>query len=177
LKRVEESSPDVVLLDISMPLLNGLDTARQLRAIRPETKIIFVTMHSEADYVNEAFRAGASGYVLKRSAASELVKAIYEVVKGRAYITPLLAENAGSLIELLRGARNPLPGLTTRQREVLQLIAEGKSGKEIAAILNISVKTVEYHKSALMNQLGTRSSAELTKHAIRLRVIAPVLPC
>jgi DNA-binding NarL/FixJ family response regulator len=176
LKSVEELSPDVVLLDISMPMLNGLDTARQLRSLRPEIKIIFVTMHSEADYVSEAFRAGASGYVLKRSAASELVKAIHDVVKGRVYITPLIAANAGSVIELLRGARAPLPELTTRQREVLQLVAEGKAGKEIAAILKISVKTVEYHKSALMNQLGARTSAELTKHAIRLGVIAPVLP-
>jgi DNA-binding NarL/FixJ family response regulator len=163
--------PDVVLLDISMPLLNGIDAARQLRKRVPSTKILFLSMHSDAMYVTEAFRAGGSGYLLKRSAASELVFAIGEVLKGRFYVTPGVAK--GVLQDVFGDApasrKEPPSGsahLTTRQREVLQLVAEGKSIKEIASVLDISVKTVEFHKSRIMEQLDLHTTAELTKYAV-----------
>ena len=147
--------PDVILLDISMPVLNGIDAARRLRKLLPSAKLIFLTMHADPDYVAEAFRAGAMGYLLKRAAASELLTAIRAVLKGNHYVSPLVTRNAlESLIS------SPKPGgkfsdrLTPRQREVLQLVAEGRTRKEIAAILNISVKTVEFHKATLMRELN-----------------------
>ncbi|HTM50690.1 MAG TPA: response regulator transcription factor, partial [Bryobacteraceae bacterium] len=136
LRMAEELKPDVVLVDISMPLLNGIDAARQLLRITPQSKVIFLTMHADSDYVSEAFRAGASGYLLKRSAASELLTAIQEVMKGRCYVTPLVTREA--LSPLFGGTTEPRKlssTLTARQREVLQLVAEGRSVKEIAAIL------------------------------------------
>ncbi len=154
----ERLKPDVVLLDISLPLLNGIDAAKSLKEALPGVKIVFVTMHSDPDYVAEAFRAGGSGYVLKRSAASELVCAINEVLAGRVYMTPLVAAPPAF------GKRTG--DLTSRQREVLQLVAKGRSTKEIAAILHISVKTVEFHKSGISQKLAIHSTAELTKWAI-----------
>lgn len=168
LRKAPQVKPDLVLLDISMPSLNGIDAARRLRELLPETKIIFLTMHADPAYVTEAFRAGASGYLLKRSAASELVNAVNEVLKGRSYVTPLVAE--GMLTSMLRspdGSVTVPAGLSPRQREILQLVAEGHTSKEIAGLLNVSVKTVEYHKARLMERLGLRSTAELTRYAIR----------
>ena len=159
--------PDAILLDISMPLLNGIDATRRLRTLVPKSKILIVTMHADPDYVAEAFRAGASGYVLKRSAASELVRAIREVLAGRTYITPLIAG------EMLDSVRKPAarpgwaPTLSPRQREVLQLVAEGRTAKEIGTLLSISVKTVEFHKSRIMKELGVRSVADVTRYALR----------
>jgi len=173
LRMAEELKPDVVLVDISMPLLNGIDATRQLLKQTPQSKVIFVTMHADSDYVAEAFRAGASGYLLKRSAASELVTAIHEVLKGRYYVTPLVTREA--LTPLFGGAPEPRSlssSLTSRQREVLQLVAEGRSVKEIAAILLVSAKTVEFHKSALMDRLGIHTTAELTRYAIEHGLIA-----
>jgi DNA-binding NarL/FixJ family response regulator len=163
--------PDVVLMDISMPGLNGIEAAKRLRKTEPDTKIIFVTMHSDPAYVSEAFRAGASGYVLKRSAASELVTAIQEVLKGRSYVTPLVTKDVlHSFLEDPKPER-PTGRLTSRQREVLQLIAEGHSNKEIATILNISPKTVEFHKSRIFAELGLRTTAELTQFALKHGII------
>jgi DNA-binding NarL/FixJ family response regulator len=158
--------PDVILLDISMPLLNGVDAARRLRKLVPASKILIVSMHADPDYVAEAFRAGASGYVLKRSAASELVCAIREVIEGRSYVTPLLA---GAVIESVRKpVRRPAASiLSPRQREVLQLVAEGRTAREIAGVLKISAKTVEFHKAKIMKELGVRSVAEMTRYALR----------
>jgi DNA-binding NarL/FixJ family response regulator len=173
LRLAEELKPDVVLLDISMPLLNGIDTARQLLKTSPHIKVIFVTMHADSDYVAEAFRSGASGYLLKRSAASELVVAINEVMKGRYYVTPLVTREA--LSPLFGGPAEPrklATTLTSRQREVLQLVAEGRSVKEIASILKVSSKTVEFHKSALMDRLDIHTTAELTRYAISHGLIA-----
>jgi len=173
LRLAEEFKPDVVLLDISMPLLNGIDAAKQLLKLTPQPKVIFVTMHADSDYVAEAFRAGASGYLLKRSAATELVTAIQEVMKGRYYVTPLVTREA--LSPLFGGAPEPRrlsSTLTSRQREVLQLVAEGRSVKEIASILQVSAKTVEFHKSALMDRLGIHTTAELTRYAIEHGLIA-----
>jgi DNA-binding NarL/FixJ family response regulator len=151
-----------------MPLLNGIDATRRLRTLVPKSKILIVTMHADPDYVAEAFRAGASGYVLKRSAASELVRAIREVLDGRTYITPLIA---GEMLDSFRkpaartGTKTPM--LSPRQREVLQLVAEGRTAKEIGTVLSISVKTVEFHKSRIMKELGVRSVADVTRYALR----------
>jgi len=156
--------PDVILLDISMPILNGLEAARQIRAALPNVKLIFVTVHSDNAYVMEAFRSGGSGYVLKRSAASELPVAIHEVLNGNLYVTPLIGKSAA---EGFRGGHETQKSiLSGRQREVLQLVAEGYSAKEIASLLGISSKTVEFHKGLIMKKLDLHSTAELTQYAL-----------
>jgi DNA-binding NarL/FixJ family response regulator len=168
-----ESKPDVILLDISMPVLNGIDAAHQLRKTLPSAKIIFVTMHADADFVTEAFRAGAAGYLLKRSAASELLTAIREVLKGNHYVSPLVTRNALDLFIASSKPGGKLGDrLTARQREVLQLVAEGRSRKEIGAALNISVKTVEFHKASLMRELNLKTVADFTMYAIEHGMIA-----
>ena len=159
--------PNVVLLDISMPLLNGIDATRHLKKIMPDIKVIFVTMHADPAYLNEAFKAGASGYLLKRSAGTELIQAIQSVIGGNFYVTPLLTK--GLVNSVISEAPTPPTRqsiLTPRQREVLQLVAEGKAVKEIAQLLNISPKTVEFHKAQIMEQLDLRTTAELTKYAM-----------
>lgn len=164
--------PDVILLDISMPLLNGIDAARRLRKIAPSARLIFVTMHAGADYVDEAFRAGAMGYLLKRAAASELIIAIRAVLKGNRYVSPLVARNA---LEALSSSSAPggkfSDRLPPRQREVLQLVAEGRSRKEISDILSISVKTVEFHKGKLKDRLNLQTAADFTRYAIEHGII------
>jgi DNA-binding NarL/FixJ family response regulator len=164
--------PDVILLDISMPRLNGIDAARRLRKLLPSARLIFLTMHADADYVAEAFRAGAMGYLLKRAAASELLTAIHAVLKGNHYVSPLVTRNA---LDLLISSSKPAgkfsDRLTSRQREVLQLVAEGRSRKEIAGILNISVKTVEFHKGILMRKLNLQTVADYTRYAIEHGII------
>lgn len=170
----EKLKPDVVLLDISMPVLNGIDAARQLRKLVPSARLVFLTMHADPDYVVEAFRAGAVGYLLKRAAASELLTALHEVMKGHIYVSPLVTRDA---LELLIASSKPAgvfsDSLTARQREVLQLVAEGRNRKEIAAALNISVKTVEFHKAALMRELNLRTAADFTRYAISRGMISP----
>jgi DNA-binding NarL/FixJ family response regulator len=166
--------PHVVLLDISMPLLNGIDATRQLKKTLPDVKVIFVTMHADPAYLNEAFKAGASGYLLKRSAGSELAQAIHSVLEGNYFVTPLLTK--GLVTSAIGDA--PIPAtrqsvLTPRQREVLQLVAEGKAVKEIAQLLNISPKTVEFHKAQIMEQLDLRTTAELTKYAMAHGLTTP----
>lgn len=169
---VEEAKklrPDIILLDISMPLLNGLDAARQLTKVVPECKLVFLTMHATPAYAMEAFKAGASGYLIKRSATSELKQALQAVMRGQHYMTPLITKDV--LAATLQPAEEtkhirPPAVLTPRQREVLQLVAEGKGTKEIARILNISVKTVEFHKFRIMDELDLHSTAELTRYAI-----------
>jgi DNA-binding NarL/FixJ family response regulator len=160
--------PDAIVLDISMPSLNGIDAARQLRASGSRAKVVFLTMHCEAAYAARAMEAGASGYVLKHSAASELVTAIQEALKGGTYITPQIA---GTLLaSVRRGSPTKAEAageLTPRQREVLQLVAEGRSAKQIATILCISRRTAEFHKARLMDTLGLQSTAELIQYAIR----------
>lgn len=162
--------PDIILLDISMPLLNGLDAARQLSKLVPESKLIFLTMHATPTYVVEAFKTGAVGYLIKRSAASELKQAIQAVMRGQSYMTPLITKDVvAAMVQSPEGQTprsRPVSSLTPRQREVLQLVAEGKGTKAIAAILDISVKTVEFHKFRLMDELDLHSTAELTKYAI-----------
>jgi DNA-binding NarL/FixJ family response regulator len=173
IKAVRNFIPDVVILDISMPLLNGIDTAREIRKFDPKIKIVFLTMHTELAYVQEAFDAGASGYVIKHSASIDLQLAIRRALLGRTYITPGVAENG--VDAPLRGsgrARKPSARLTSRQREVLQLLAEGRSAKEAAAILNLSSRTVEFHKYRIMQQLGLRTTAQLTQFAIKHKIIS-----
>jgi DNA-binding NarL/FixJ family response regulator len=169
---VEEAQklrPDIILLDISMPLLNGLDAARQLTKLVPEAKLIFVTMHATPTYATEAFKAGASGYLIKRSAASELKQAIQAVIRGQHYITPLITKDVlAATLHHPEGQmrQRPVTTLTPRQREVLQLVAEGKGTKAIATLLHISVKTVEFHKARVMDLLDLHSTADLTKYAV-----------
>lgn len=160
-------APDVILLDISMPLLNGLDAARRLRTLVPRSRIIILTMHADPTYASEAFEAGAAGYLLKRSAASELAAAIAAVLAGRRYLTPLINRDALRASAPLSVTVPPTLGkLTPRQREVLQLVAEGHTARDIGARLGISVKTVEFHKANLMDRLGVRTASELTKYAV-----------
>ncbi|CAE6745383.1 MAG: response regulator transcription factor [Nitrospira sp.] len=159
--------PDLILLDISMPLLNGVDAGRQLKKLVPDAKLIFVTMHADPAYVSEAFKAGASAYLLKRSAARELDQAIEAVLKGQYFVTSLLTrEIVTGLSSEEGGLFSHRQELTPRQREVLQLIAEGRTIKEIAALLNISPKTVEFHKAQIIFHLNLRTTAELTKYAL-----------
>jgi RNA polymerase sigma factor (sigma-70 family) len=164
----EQLKPDLIVLDISMPLLNGLDAARQVKKSVPEAKLLFLTMHASPTYATEAFKVGASGYLLKQSAASELPQAIEAVLNGQTYLTPSITKPV--LDRMLRPdqteIRKSLTDLTPRQREVLQLVGEGKSTKEIATLLNVSVKTVEFHKARLMEELDLHSTSALIKFAI-----------
>jgi len=174
LRMAQELEPDIITLDISMPQLNGVDAARKLKKILPRTHLIFVTMHDDPAYVNEAFKAGASGYLLKRSAGSELRQAIQSVMDGQCYVTPLVAK--GLVQSVISRGRPPVlqdKSLTARQREVLQLVAEGMTVKEIASTLNLSPKTVEFHKSQIMMQLDLHTTAELTKYALVHGILAP----
>jgi len=155
-----------------MPGLNGLDAIRQIRARRPGTKIVVLTMHRDTQLAVEAFRAGASGYVLKVSPAEELVRAIAEVAQGRGYVTTLLAKDLIAILLEARGQAADDRPLTPRQREVLQLIAEGRTMKEAASILNISPRTAESHKYEIMQVLGVETTAALIQYAIRLKLVA-----
>ena len=162
--------PDVVVLDISMPLLNGLEAGRQIKRRSRDIKLIFLTMNEDAALAAEAFRFGASAYLLKRSAASELGTAIREVMKGRSYVTPLITEDLmGSLLHEDR--QKPAYELTAREREVLQLLAEGRSMKEVASLLNISPRTIAFHKYRMMEQLKVKSTAELIQYAVKHHIV------
>jgi DNA-binding NarL/FixJ family response regulator len=167
-----ELRPDVVVVDIGMPLLNGLEAARQLKHSMPEVKVVILTVNEDPDLAADAVRAGASGYVLKNSAAAELLQAIEEAIRGRTYITPLVAK--GLVAALARGPETfGEPTLSSpRQREVLQLLAEGRTMKEIARVLKITPRTVAFHKYGMMKQLGIRSTAELVKAALKMGVVA-----
>ena len=164
LETAKTTQPDIVILDVSMPLLNGIDAAAQLKKICPTTKIIMVTMHADTDYVRSAFEAGASAYVLKRSAVDELEQAIRAVLAGHSYITPLITKD---LVDVFLSTGSEKSGnLTTRQREVLQLLAEGRTAKEIANLLNITSRTVEFHKGQIMDHLNLQTTADLIKYAL-----------
>jgi DNA-binding NarL/FixJ family response regulator len=163
--------PDVVVTDISMPLLNGLDAVRQFRSNGVEAKVVFLTMHADATLAAEAFRAGGSAFLLKDSAGDELIQAIGEILQGRAYLTPLIAKDMISVLIEAKESPKEESRLTPRQREVLQLIAEGKTLKEVAGILNISTRTVETHKYEMMQVIGAKTTAELIQYAIRLHLV------
>src|SRR3954449_4795479 len=168
---VRQQRPDLVVLDLAMPLLNGLEAARQIKQIDRSIRLVFVTMNEDPDLAAEAFRAGASAYLLKRSAGSELLTAIREAMKRRSYVTPLVTEGMlGSLMHPAGRERASQP-LTTRQREMLQLLAEGKSMKEAANILNVTPRTVAFHKYRIMERLKIKTNAELIQFAIRQHLV------
>ena len=172
IKAAAKMLPDVIVADISMPFLNGIEAVRQIKEINPDIKVVFLTMHLDVTYAAKAFEVGASGYVLKHSAPSELVTAIREAYKGRTYVTPMIA---GELMQSYKEGshiqQEDFGKLTPRQKEVLQLLAEGHSAKEIADILYISPRTVESHKYKMMEQLNVKTSAELVGYAIRHGIV------
>jgi DNA-binding NarL/FixJ family response regulator len=173
LAAAESSKPDLVVVDISMPLLNGIEAALQLQKSCPRTKIVFLTMHKDAGLLKQALRAGASAYVLKQSAVRELAVAIREALAGRCYISPAIVEVLGVPVPVFLAHRVVhSDDLTPRQREVLTLVAEGKCLKEIAAILGISVKAAEFHKYRVMKILGLRTTAELTRYAVKYGLVS-----
>jgi DNA-binding NarL/FixJ family response regulator len=175
LEKAERLKPDVIILDVGMPEMNGIEAARRLAKVLPSAKIVFVTQRLDRAYLHAAFSAGAMAYVTKQSAANELVEAIHNALEGRYYV-PQLAGEAAVRFAALDPRKNPAEmfgsHLTPRQREVLQLVAEGKSSKEISAALNISVKTVEFHRNGLMDELGIRTTAELTRYAVSRGIVS-----
>lgn len=171
LKVAQQLKPDVAIIDIGMPLLNGLDAGRELKRLLPYIKIIFVTMNDDPDIASEARRFGASGYLLKTSASSELLKAVQEVLRGNSYLTPRISERLR--LEFIKDPRadRPAKHLTMRQREVLQLLAEGRPMKEVADILDITPRTVAFHKYRTMEAFNLKSNAELIRFVIREGII------
>jgi DNA-binding NarL/FixJ family response regulator len=167
-------NPDVVLIDVSMPLLNGLDAGEQLKKLLPRAKLIVLTMNEDAEMAAEVMRSWASGYLLKKSAGSELVRAIREVLKGGSYVTPQIARQQHEQF-----VRDPRPGapkaLTSRQREVLQLLAEGRTMKEAAGVLGVTTRTIAFHKYRIMDAFAVKSNSDLVMLAIRERLITPPL--
>jgi two-component system response regulator NreC len=170
-RQVQALRPDVVIMDITMPILNGLDAAREISKSFPKTKTILLTQHEEDVYVSGALEAGVRGYVLKNQVASDLLHAIHCVSSGQVYLSPGVSQAVVSAYKA-RPGKSPDP-LTLRERQVLQLIAEGKSTKDIAAILFISVKTAESHRSRLMQKLGIHEIATLVRYAIRAGLVRP----
>jgi DNA-binding NarL/FixJ family response regulator len=168
LRAAKEVQPDVIVTDVTMPLLNGIDATRQIRETDSDVKIIFLTMHPDISFATEALAAGGSGYVLKSSAGDELITAIREASKGNTYVSKSIAEAVRQGLSARSNAwRSQEDKLTSRQREVLQLLAEGLAVKEIAARLNLSPRTVEFHKYRIMDELGLRTVAELGRYAAR----------
>ena len=161
--------PDVIVADMAMPVMDGLEALRRLKAARLDAKVIFLTMHADAQLATEALRAGASGYVLKHSAGEELITAIWAALQGRTYLTPLIAQDV--ITTLMAPEKQATVTLTPRQREVLRLIVEGRRMKEIAATLQLSTRTVETHKYDMMRALGVQSTAELVRYAIHLGLV------
>jgi DNA-binding NarL/FixJ family response regulator len=171
LNAAERLRPDVVVLDIAMPLLNGLDAGRQLRNNLPAAKLVFLTMNEDPYLVGEAFRAGASAYLLKQGAALELTLAISDVLKGKTYVTPCIAGGLANISLLDPETREQAPQPTARQRQVIQLLAEGRSMKEIADLLHITMRTVASHKYRVMEILQIKTSAELVRYAVKHRIV------
>ena len=170
LRVLPQLQPDVVVLDIGMPLLNGLDAGEQAKQLLPGVKLIYLTMNQDAELANEAFRRGASGYLLKTGAASELVAAVRCVLRGKSYISPRIAREMKPTLSRT-GKSKARSRITPRQREVLQLLAEGRSMKEVANVLELTPRTVAYHKYRIMEVLRLKSNAALVQYAIRNRVI------
>ena len=172
-RTADKLKPDLILVDVGMPLLNGLDAGRQVKKLLPSVKLVYLTLASDADVAAEAFELGASGYLLKTCAASEMVLAVHEVLRGKTYVSKAMSRHT---IDALRWEHKKLVDvnvrLSDRQREVLQLLAEGKVMKEIGVILHMSQRTVAYHKYDMMKRLGVRSNAELVRYAIRNHIVA-----
>lgn len=174
LEQIEKTRPDIALLDITMPGLNGLEVAARAAKDVPKTKVLLLSMHADEAYVAQALRAGVAGYLLKDAADDELSMALKAVSRGDVYLSPRISK---TLVERLArasgGEPDPLAGLTPRQREILQLVAEGHSSKEIAATLNVSIKTVEAHRGQIMERLGVRDVTGLVRFAIRAGLVSP----
>lgn len=171
LAAAERLQPDLVVVDISMPRLNGLDAIERLRGVRPGIRVVVITMHGEVAYARRALKAGALGFVLKSSAPDELIVAIRSALAGRAFVSPEIAAELTAAGGASGRGRSPGTLLTRRQTEVLQLLAAGKGGKEIAALLGVSIRTVEFHKYKLMESLGLRSVAELVRFAVEQGIV------
>jgi DNA-binding NarL/FixJ family response regulator len=171
LGHVQSLQPDIAVIDISMPIRNGLDAARDIARLSPKTKTILLTQHDEDEYISEALDAGMRGYVLKSQASSDLIQAIQQVCRGLVYLSPGVSS---AVMEAYRSkSKKPADPLTTRERQVLQLIAEGKSTKDIASLLSISVKTAESHRTRLMRKLDIHETASLVRYAVRRRIVPP----
>ena len=171
---IDRLRPDVAVLDITMPGLSGLEVAARAKKASPATRIVMLSMHAGEAYVSQALRAGVAGYLLKESAAAELATALTAVTRGETYLSPAISKHVvDGFLHGSRGEADPLAGLSPRQREILQLIAEGKSNKEIAATLGLSVKTVEAHRAQLMERLGIHDVPGLVKIAIRAGLLQP----
>jgi DNA-binding NarL/FixJ family response regulator len=172
LRTAYESKPDVVIIDLGMPLLNGADAGQELKKLLPHIKLLVVTMNEDYELAAHALKHWASGFLLKKSAGTELIKAIREILKGNSYVTPRVAQR---LLEEF--VRDPRPDrerhLTPRQREILQLLAEGRTMKEVAAILNVATRTVAFHKYRIMEEFGLKTNSDLVKLAIREHIISP----
>jgi two-component system, NarL family, response regulator NreC len=170
-RQVESLHPDIAIMDISMPTLNGIDAARELGRSCPKTKTILLTQHEEDQYVSEALEAGVKGYVLKSQVASDLVQAIQQVSRGQVYLSPGVSR---AVMEAYRSkSERPADPLSARERQVLQLIAEGKSTKDVASLLGISVKTAESHRTRLMQKLDIHETASLVRYAVRRGIVQP----
>ena len=176
IKKVEQVQPDIILMDITMPGLNGLETTRQLKKRHPKIKILILTMHDNEEYIFETLRAGASGYLVKRTAPDELISAIHAINRGGSFLSPSISKRViEGYIRVGQSEQEEDEAfikLTDREREVLQLIAEGRVNREIAELLHISIKTVETHRSHIMKKLNIRNIAELTRYAIRKGLIS-----
>jgi two-component system, NarL family, response regulator NreC len=171
LRLVEKTQPDVAIIDISMPILNGVDAARELKKSFPKTKVILLTQHDEDQYITESLRAGVRGYVLKSQAADDLVHAIHEVCRGSVYLSPNISRAV--VDAYLSKTYDPTDPLSGREHQVLQLVGEGKSTKDVAVHLGISVKTAESHRARLMKKLDIHETASLVRYAIRHGLIQP----
>jgi len=171
LRMAAELKPDVVIVDVAMPQLNGLDAGEQIKRLTPSVKVIFLTMNLDPEVAAEAFRRGASGYVVKNSAAEELVSAIRRVLKGECYLSPFITKDTVHFLMSSRKTYDAEKQITPRQKEVLQLLAEGLSMKEIAHVLNLKPGTVAFHKYRIMEALGTKTNAELIQYALKHHMI------
>jgi DNA-binding NarL/FixJ family response regulator len=174
IEQARRLAPEAILIDVAMPQMNGIEAAREIAVALPRTKLIFLTQQVDVNHMRAAFQSGASAYVAKQSSPEELLKALRVVLAGGFYVTPLLGLTE---LQALRDPRNNPSeffgaGLTTRQRQVLQLVSEGRAMKEIAATLRISVKTVEFHKNGLMTELGIRTTAELVRYALAQGIVS-----
>src|SRR6201997_5266389 len=174
LEAAPQLRPDVIVVDIGMPLMNGLEAGLRLKKLMPSVKLIFLTMNEDPDLAVEAMRGGASGYLLKSSAASELIRAVQMALKSKSYVTPQIARGMQAAFIKNPHPRMSAKTLTPRQREVVQLLAEGKSMKEVADLLNVTPRTVAFHKYRIMDELNLRTTAELIQYAIKSHILIRV---
>jgi DNA-binding NarL/FixJ family response regulator len=174
IEKARALSPDIVLLDIAMPKLNGIDTMKQIKSVCPKTKVIILTMHAKDQYIHEALNSGANGYVLKDSASSDLIAAITAVARGEAYLSPAVSKRM--IDRYVKGSKGPMwnsryESLSAREREILKIIGQGLSARQISEILCISIRTVENHRNNIMKKLDLHSTSELIKYAIQMGLV------